>query len=106
MTSSSNSPVVNLTYCQEGLAFVSKEEKVIILRFFNLRQHTLMDLETEKNTFTFTQSPYFIKCMHAFYEPIAATHGIIKDFYAHVALVSSAKSTLNNCGLCPPEQLA
>ena len=71
-----------------------------------MRQHTLMDLETEKNTFTFTQSPYFIKCMHAFYEPIAATHGIIKDFYAHVALVSSAKSTLNNCGLCPPEQLA
>ena len=43
--------------------------------------------------------------MHAFYEPTAATHGIIKDFYARVALDSLAKSTFNNSGLCRPEQL-
>ena len=66
LRSSSNSPVVNLTYCQEGLAFVFEEEKChhFEVLCFNLTQRTLMNLETEKNTFTFTQSPYFSACMH------------------------------------------
>lgn len=60
----SNSPVVSLTYCQE-VSTLSLGRKKIILRFcFILRQHTVMNLETDKkNTFTLTQSPYLSTSM-------------------------------------------
>lgn len=73
--------------------------------YFILRHHTLMNLETDKKYLCIYSEP-LSQHFHAFYGLMAATHVIIKHFYACRALVSSVKGILSNSVPCPPEQLA
>lgn len=91
-----------------GLSFACEEEKKDYFKIlcFILKQDSLVNLETEKKKYLCIYWKPLSQHFHALYELTAATHVIIKHFYACSALVSIAKGIFSNSGLCPCEQLA